>query len=621
MPGFAGLFSLTDRPLDRPWLAAAVPLLRLDRDEAAAWWEHPGVRLAQVACGPSPEPVDAAQDEAGAVFVIGTVYGDAGARHAQDILQAYRCGGMGALASANGAFIIGIWDARERAAYLMADRLSLRKLYYAAVPDGLVFASSVKVLLAQPQVSRAVDPAGLAHLLALGYALDDHTLYASIRLLSGGTVLRWTPDARDVQVTSYWTPRVHARGQAPSLDACIDEMSARIEAAVARWVDGSRRIVLPLSAGFDSRALLGFLHARRPQVPVEALTVGHDHTHDVVFARRLARLCRIPHRTLPLPPDFMAKDSAAFVGITDGMVSAHNGWGWRLVGAARGAGQIVSGFLGDALSGSRFKDRMYEFADVEQLIAATYALHNVVFTELELHRMLRPRLAHQLAGVAVQDFGNLMRQADTDEPVDRVFIALLLARQRRYLSYMVTMLGAAAPVAVPFADTGVIDFFLGLPHAMRRKQFAYREMIARRFPRLARVPTGDNQPLAQPSWLGRRLAWRWQGWRERAAQALGAAPHDYSAYAHYGEWMRRGPMQRYLEETFARTEPYLADWCNPDEVRRLLDWHQAGPGDGYRKISALLTLALRLEQADAIPTVGAATAAPAAVNRSDGHGR
>ena len=61
--------------------------------------------------------------------------------------------------------------------------------------------------------------------------------------------------------------------------------------------------------------------------------------------------------------------------------------------------------------------------------------------------------------------------------------------------------------------------------------------------------------------------------------------------------MRLPVMQTYLRETFRRAGHYLAEWCQPAQVQRLLEEQLTGRADRYRQISALLTLMLWFEQA------------------------
>ncbi len=61
-----------------------------------------------------------------------------------------------------GAFTIAIWDQKERKLLLTNDRLGLYPLYYAQTVSGLIFASGVRALFADPELPRDTDPIAIA---------------------------------------------------------------------------------------------------------------------------------------------------------------------------------------------------------------------------------------------------------------------------------------------------------------------------------------------------------------------------------------------------------------------------------------------------------------------------
>src|SRR5512133_557476 len=73
------------------------------------------------------------------------------------ILNLYLRDGAAMLPRLNGIFAFALWDTRTRSLVLARDGLGVKPLYYARVPDGVVFASELKAVLQAPGVSRTLD--------------------------------------------------------------------------------------------------------------------------------------------------------------------------------------------------------------------------------------------------------------------------------------------------------------------------------------------------------------------------------------------------------------------------------------------------------------------------------
>src|SRR6202008_1589308 len=68
-----------------------------------------------------------------------------------------------------GMFAFAIWDGNHGRLLLARDRLGIKPLDYALTPEGLVFASEIKAVLASDLISRNVDPHGVRAFLRLGH--------------------------------------------------------------------------------------------------------------------------------------------------------------------------------------------------------------------------------------------------------------------------------------------------------------------------------------------------------------------------------------------------------------------------------------------------------------------
>ena len=80
------------------------------------------------------------------------------------IVHGYEERGLASLGDLEGMFAIALWDAPARTLVLARDRIGIKPLYYAALPDQLVFASELKALVEHPAIDRALDLTALVAL-------------------------------------------------------------------------------------------------------------------------------------------------------------------------------------------------------------------------------------------------------------------------------------------------------------------------------------------------------------------------------------------------------------------------------------------------------------------------
>ncbi|GEM_PF-1820686 len=614
MAGLAGIIS-TDVPLRDAWLRAALGLLR--HAPLATTAQVHGGALGVVCTAPQPaDQWDTALAGPLTLFVVGTIHNapdvaarfgasqQAGLNRAMALLQAYQAHGLAPLTQLNGDFTIGVWDAVERTLRLITDRWSLQKLYYARIADGIVFASEIKALLAHPGISRQMDPIALAQALSVGYPLDDRTLYTAIRLVPGGHVLTVSLDAAQLSLEPYWQPRFSAT-YTGSLDEQADELGRCMQIAVRRSIGSARQVAVPISGGWDSRTVLGFTRRVRPEVQIISYSTGHSHSYDVTLGRQLARRAGVPHQFVPIREDFLACHAEAFVWLTDGLVSAHHGWCMSLRSDLDPASEVVlSGFFGDAVLG--FWRRLSQPGSMAQMEAANLVEHQLAFSEPELARLLKPGVYRRVKDATAATLSATLRQAQAEDSRDAAVIVNMLQRQRRCISYPLTMFGSIVRTCAPFTDNDLVDFALSLPPQARENKAVYLRMMCRWLPELAAVPdeTREGVPL-NAGRFAKGLYWRWERlYKTQLPRWSGGLlrSHDRRAYAHYDEWMRQPETQAYLTETLTAGEGYLSEWMDIAQTRALIARHMDGE-NLFRHLSGLLTLVLWCRQADHIPVV------------------
>lgn len=159
-----------------------------------------------------------------------------------------------------GDFALLVWDPGAGRGIVVRDQLGGRGLVWWSDGGRLLFASEVRHLLALMGRTPAPDPAGLAHWLAVSGMPGDRSLYAGVRRLQAGHLLRLEGDRFEVR--RYWVPRYQAPLRASRAELA-ERLRAELQRAVARRSGDRSRTAVMLSGGLDS-ATVAALGARLP---------------------------------------------------------------------------------------------------------------------------------------------------------------------------------------------------------------------------------------------------------------------------------------------------------------------------------------------------------------------
>jgi asparagine synthase (glutamine-hydrolysing) len=161
------------------------------------------------------------------------------------ILHAYEARGIDFVARLRGMFAIALLDLRQRALYLVRDRLGLKPIVYARRPDGFAFASTVRALLPWlPKDARGFAPEGIDAYLAHRTIPAPRTILAGVERLPPAHWLRYDLATGEVTTREYWRPEPSAEPWLPTFDAAIRMRTV-----------ADRPLGLFLSGGIDSCAL------------------------------------------------------------------------------------------------------------------------------------------------------------------------------------------------------------------------------------------------------------------------------------------------------------------------------------------------------------------------------
>ncbi len=540
-----------------------------------------------------------------------------GLMSAETLLDLYVRHGVSALYALNGLYVILIWDKHRRSLTLVNDRHGFRKLYYCVLNGMLILSTQMKAIVKIMPHKPRIDELAVAQFLSMGYPMGNRTMIKGIKRISPATVL--TYNCHGIRESHYWNYSILS-DSALTLDDSASLLAGVIKKSVERSVASFENLVLPCTGGLDSRILAGFVGQMRNDVV--AYSYGHRHTYDVRYGRKIARAVGFKHKFLPLPDKYIEFYYPQAMEINEGEVCLHTAHICRLNQAGpKGAG-ILTGFIGDVLSGKRLYENFDSYeGKIKRFLQTRYLTG---FSGDELGLLFKKGIGKNLHNEARDFIKQSFDSAQATSFEDKSVIVDLMQRQRRFITYHLDLLSRNFYVETPFTYPDVVDTFFRIPLNYRINQKAYVRMIVKYLPVVAEIKNdkteqkisqmegclsaSDSSNFSSDSsfskWLYLGLKWR----VERLSQTLNIkkslrhpnvrialanltngwfGDHDRKAYAHYDEIIHSSSKD-FFKITLSDYD-YLSDMFDVNEVKRLLDEHLMRKSNHFEKIHRLAT--------------------------------
>lgn len=118
------------------------------------------------------------------------------------ILHLYEQYGAECVHRLNGQFAFAVWDPGRQELFLARDRVGIMPLFYTRTNEAFHFASEIKALFTNPQLSREIDRAGLAQVFTFWTTLPGKTVFAGVHELPPGHHMLVSPG--QTRVRRYW---------------------------------------------------------------------------------------------------------------------------------------------------------------------------------------------------------------------------------------------------------------------------------------------------------------------------------------------------------------------------------------------------------------------------------
>lgn len=205
------------------------------------------------------------------------------------ILNGYAAWGTKVLTRLKGMFAFGLWDAARNRLFLARDRFGIKPLYWYAGPESFIFASELKGILAHPPLPQKLNTAAMWDFFTYRYIPSPRTIWKNIQKLPPAHYLLFTP-GQEPHLEEYW--RLTPGTKSADREVLIGEIDRLLEQSVAEHIRSDVPIGSFLSGGYDSSALVYYLH--RLKYPTATFSIGFtgwdesEHQYADIVAQQFA---------------------------------------------------------------------------------------------------------------------------------------------------------------------------------------------------------------------------------------------------------------------------------------------------------------------------------------------
>lgn len=545
------------------------------------------------------------EDHSTACFMLGELFGRASlatryqsqvdllssASDLQWISSLYEKVGNTFLTHLNGNFLILIWEQKTRKLTIANDRMGLYPIYYAILPNGLIFGTQIKAMLVDERIERRVDQTAIAEFLTFDHMLGQHTLLQNIKLLPQASILEFSNGSLNIE--PYYQYSYLSQFPVKRDEEYIAELDYLMKQAVKRQMTGNLTNGLLLSGGLDSRYLLAVLAEENPG-NIHTFTWSIPGSDDARYAAEVANKAGSHHHFYPLEPDWLSNKAERAVLLTSGNGNVINLHAIAtLEQEATISPVIYKGFMGDAMFGFGIRPRFWADYDqdtlIEQHLEAYRDYRVLTFDPKEHSEFFSDAFYHNTRQEWRSEFQAGMLACGCNQMASQRSYFDLTQRVPRMTINGVDVVRDRAVVRLPFTDNDLVEFSLTIPpHLLYQRQLVDRTFI-QTYPQYAKIPIAQTRlPMmtcAREVWMRNIQFIQWH-LRERGLNKL-AGPAS-RPYKDYHNWFRH-ELKAMVEGILLDPRSLDRGYLKPEKIQQLVQEHMDGQNLAVR-LGALLSI-------------------------------
>lgn len=173
----------------------------------------------------------------------------------------------------NGQFAFAIWDKKEEELFIARDRVGIRPLFYTLANGVFYFASEIKALFRQKEITRQLYPENLAQIYTFWTAITPGTPFRNIFELSPGHFMFFSK--KGISTEKYWELDFRTKFASLSLSDAIEGFNELFTSAVRIRLRADVEVAAYLSGGIDSSTTVAYIKNLEPGI-LNTFSIGFE---------------------------------------------------------------------------------------------------------------------------------------------------------------------------------------------------------------------------------------------------------------------------------------------------------------------------------------------------------
>jgi asparagine synthase (glutamine-hydrolysing) len=193
------------------------------------------------------------------------------------LLRLYQEYGPAMARMLNGQFAVAIWDVGARELHLFRDPFGIRPLFWWSDGQSIIFASEVKALLANREISVTLDVRALMQTVRFWTVVGERTMFSEVKQVPPGHTLSW--QRGETSLERYWdwpfscsVDPLRLKSDAEYFEAFHDALAQ----SVKRQTMADVEVGAYVSGGIDSSVIVHHLEKLNGKRALSTFSVAFD---------------------------------------------------------------------------------------------------------------------------------------------------------------------------------------------------------------------------------------------------------------------------------------------------------------------------------------------------------
>lgn len=400
----------------------------------------------------------------------------------------FKHAGLDVVQNLCGSFNILWVDQEQDQICLITDRLNSRRFFIRQHRNGTFITAYFRD---QEWNQQALDPTGIAWLLANRYICRDRTLFQNIKVLQRACIHHYTTQGFHSQI--YWHYRINPLSRSPQ--ESTELLSHYLTQAVKRTLyDSPSDFYLALSAGYDSSTILGVASQDLNYPKIQCISYDHGRPikgSDAYQSQQMSQALGYPHQVIEsYHQNFIQHlfDNATqglwrklcwYCSVTDF---------WRtLVQQFNRLHSLPVLLAGDENMG-------FKFPFVEHPFDILVSLGMRGFNDFAWLQAILPDDLFGLFNHGLKrDWWDILEDTPYDDYLMmREFINFNQRLCNWLIPWRLSFLGNACHLRQPLLDNDLLDFTLTLTPEQKKERRLYKHLVTQDYPQIFQIPRASN---------------------------------------------------------------------------------------------------------------------------------